>query len=197
MKWLGSVAGNEQGFSLVEAGVVFVVIVLLATIAGLVTNRQAAKQDQQLRPNTLQLSTIPSTKKPSPTSTANTTTFELAAIGINITVPNALNDLTYGAPAPRSDGYGLSTKTLTNLDDNCSAVSDNPPLGYFFKASGQYPANGRGPGRLVKQFAAFYIAWAAAAAPCSSNSSVMLLASQQQQNLEDSFMTIEESAPTN
>lgn len=177
---------NEHGFSLVESTILFVVIVLIAAVAGLVADKDPAGSDDQLKPNVIQLGTQPSNESNDPTTTA----LELSSLGIDITVPNSINDLTYASPNP-SGGYGLSTRTLTSDDANCIATGTAPPLGYFYKATGAYPASG-GPGQLVKQFSAFYIAWSAPTVSCSANSTVIALANQQVQALERSFDTIEE-----
>lgn len=183
---------NERGFSIIETTLVFVVIVLLATLAGLVADKQTANQSQQLKPNVIQLGTTPSTHAADPTTTG----LELSALGIDMTVPNAINDLTYAAPSPVNGGYGISTKTITTQDANCIATASNPPLGYFFKGTGQYPASG-GPGQLVKQFSTFYIAWGPPKAACSANASVVSLIAQDQQSLEGSFKTIEQIPSSN
>lgn len=194
MKTVGvRLAANESGFSIIEASLVFVIIVLLATAAGLAANRQTAKQAQQLQPNVIQLGTAPSSHTPDPA----TTTLELSALGIDITVPNALNDLTYAAPNATNGGYGISTETLTSQDANCIATSTSPPLGDFFKENGQYPSDSNAPGTLAKQFSAYYIAWSSPQAPCSPSSAVMALANEQMLELENSFKTIEEIPPTN
>lgn len=179
---------DERGFSLVESSIVFVVIVLLAAAAGIVADRQNANPSQQLRPNVIQLGTQPSTHPSSPTAT----TLELSALGIDITVPNAISDLTYAAPGANG-GYGISTKTLTTQDANCVATGSAPPLGYFFKGTGKYAESGSR--RLARQFGNFYVAWDGPQSPCSSSATVTALASQQLQNLVDSFSTIEEIPP--
>jgi type II secretory pathway pseudopilin PulG len=178
---------NEHGFSLIESSLVFAMIVLLATAAGLVADKQSGSQSSQLKPNVIQLGTQPNTR----TSTTTTTTLELGALGIDMTVPNAINDLTYAAP-DSSGGYGISTKTLTADDAKCVATGSAPPLGYFFKEPGQYPGTASAPGRLAKQFADYYIAWNSSQTPCSDSSTVTTLANQQIQDLVGSFDTIEE-----
>ncbi len=182
---------NQRGFSLVETSVVFVVIIMLATAAGIVADRQNSNLSQQLKPNVIQLGTQPSTHQSSP----NTTTLELSSLGIDITVPNEISDLTYAAP--NSDGgYGVSTKSITTQDPNCVVTGNNPPLGYFFKGTGQYTNTNDGK-RLARQFGTFYIAWAGPKTSCSNSSTVMALANQQLGDLADSFDSIEEIPTTN
>lgn len=180
---------DERGFSLVESTIVFVSIVLIATAAGLVANRQNGSQSGQLRPNVVRLGTQPSKQN----GISATATLELSSLGIDITVPDAINDLTYAAPAGNG-GYGISTETLTNDDANCVATGSTPPLGYFFKGTGTYSETNV-PSRLVKQFGAFYIAWEAPQAPCSTSSSVSALANRFVQDLTQSFDTVEEAPP--
>jgi hypothetical protein len=179
--------GNEHGFSLIEASLVFVVIVLLATAAGLVADRQTDSSSGQLKPNTIQLGTQPSPQSSTPT----TTTLELSALGIEITVPNAINDLTYAAPTA-GGGYGISTQTLTTDDARCVATGNAPPLGDFYKGAGKYSGTAGASSRLAKQFAEFYIAWAPPQTACSTSSTVTSLANQQVQALVAAFDTIEE-----
>jgi hypothetical protein len=178
---------NERGFSVIEFSFVFAVIVLLATAAGLVADKQTGNQSGQLKPNTIQLGTQPSTHNANPT----TTTLELNSLDIDITVPNAISNLTYAAPASNG-GYGLSTGTLTTDDAHCSATGAVPPLGYFFKEPGKYPGTVAAPGQLVKQFTTFYIAWKGPQTACSTSSAVAATASQQMQSLVKSFDTIEQ-----
>lgn len=184
-------SGNEQGFSIIEFSLIFLVIVLLATAAGLVADKQSGNQSEQLKPNVVQLGTQPSTKDSNPT----TTTLELSALGVDMTVPNAIEDLTYAAPNV-SGGYGISTKTLTNDDAQCIATGSAPPLGDFFKGTGKYPGLTAAHGRLAKQFVDFYIAWNSPQAPCSANTTVTKLANNDMQLLEQSFDTIEEIPPS-
>ena len=183
---------DERGFSLVESVIIFLFIVLIATAAGLVADRDGSGQSLPLKPNVVQLGTEPSKQ----TDNATTTTLELSAIGIDITVPNAIDDLIYAAPNANG-GYGISTHALTNDDSNCVATGNAPPLGDFFKGSGTYPGSASTSAKLVKQFSSFYVAWNAPQTACSTNSTVMALASQQEQELEWSFMTVEESPPGN
>lgn len=180
---------DERGFSLIESSIIFAIIVLIAAAAGLVANRQTVNQSDQLKPNVIQLGTKPGTKSTAPT----TTTLELTSLGVNITVPNTLGDLTYAAPNAKG-AYGISTKTLTDDDADCVATGSMPPLGSFFKGTGTYPKTTLSE-QLVKQFADFYIAWQAPQTPCSTSASVQSLASQQVQLLRQAFVTVEEAPP--
>jgi hypothetical protein len=180
---------DQAGFSIVEASLVALMVVLLASVAGFVANRQTDNQAKQIQPNVIHLNTSPST----PNAAPSTTTLELSDLGIEITVPNVINDLTYAAPDPTSGGYGVSTKELSTLDSNCQAISNNPPLGDFYRATGPYPDHG--PGQLIKQFSAFYVAWSMPQTACSAISNVQELAAQQQADLESSFKTIVEIPP--
>jgi hypothetical protein len=152
----------------------------------MVANEQTAKQTQQLKPNTIQLGTTPSTHQ----TTSTTTTLELTSLGVDITVLNSLSDLTYAAPSPVNNGYGISTKGLAATDQNCSAISSHPPLGYFFKGTGQFAAtNGE---QLVRQFAGSYIAWSSPTVDCSTNQAVLTTAAQDRTKLQASFKSIEQ-----
>jgi hypothetical protein len=185
-------SGNERGFNIIEFSFVFIVIILLATAAGLVADKQSSNQSEQLKPNVVQLGTQPNAQNSNPATTA----LELSALGVDITVPNSIEDLTYAAPNT-GGGYGISTKTLTDDDAQCTATGSAPPLGDFFKGAGKYPGPAAAHGRLAKQFVDFYIAWNSPQASCSSSSTVMALANTDRQALVQSFDAIEEIPPTN
>jgi hypothetical protein len=109
---------------------------------------------------------------------------EVPELGVTITVPDSVKDLTYKtSTVTLKDGQPatltlFSTSSLTQLDSNCSASAG--PLGSFEKVSGQYPSNdpyaALNYGRLVKQYPTFYIAAGSPQAACSSKSTAQAAA---------------------
>jgi len=98
-------------------------------------------------------------------------------LGISITAPESLNDLTFSYSTLKGSNYDaqvvyFSTKTLTDKDQECSSHNSAPPLGLLARVEGQFPTTlnvDTAPGPLVKQFANFYIASRAPQATCTDD----------------------------
>ena len=158
---------NEKGFSAIEIVLVVIISVLIGVVGWLA-------YDNHHKTTATSSST---TSKSSPT----TYTIPITPLGISITVPIALEDLTYAVTnqtpynGETSVEVGLSTISLTNLDPtNCSA--SQMPLLSLTRVDGQYPSDAtiyNSPGALVKQFPTFYIAYSqnSGVTNCSTSSS--------------------------
>jgi outer membrane murein-binding lipoprotein Lpp len=99
---------------------------------------------------------------------ANQNVIKITNLGIQITVPDSIKDLTFTTSSTTESG--LSTASLTSKNATCSAT--DMPLGNLNKATGTYPANptiNNAPGALVKQFNGFYIAYSSPQAACSND----------------------------
>jgi hypothetical protein len=118
-----------------------------------------------------------------PTATPESTNFVLniKELGISMTLPNSLKDITYKATPAGSTAYSnsvtratFSTQAITVADPACSVDGVAPPLGSLLRVSGQYPSSPNvenSGGTLVKQFDGFYIGVLYPQALCSSSSS--------------------------
>ena len=113
-----------------------------------------------------------------------TTTIDFSALGISLSVPSALKDITTetkanptklavaGASVTPTE-INLSSTTLVALDSSCS--TSNAALGVLSKTSGTYPSSPtatNSSGTLVEQFSGYYIAYTAPLA-CSKVSSTI------------------------
>jgi cell division protein FtsL len=103
-------------------------------------------------------------------------------LGISITVPDSISDITYSYESYKSNGtienaretVGLSTKSLTDTyasTADCTSFDSSPPLGTLSKVVGVYPEVPNvhnTPGRLVKQFDGYYIAYTNSQSLCAN-----------------------------
>jgi hypothetical protein len=121
-------------------------------------------------------------------ATANQNVVKITTLGIELTVPDSIKDLTY-SPTTGTTTANLSTASLTKADSACSATSASP-LGIFTKVSGQFPTTGTPPGKLVKQFTSYYISWTSPQATCSTNTTTQALATAQLQVIQTTFGTV-------
>lgn len=101
-------------------------------------------------------------------------------LGISISVPDALKDVTYNYKSAgkdetvKSEVVSFSTKKITDLnrDGMCSAYVD-APLGALVKMDGQFPdtSDAGSPPSLVKQFDDYYVAYAHPQSYCTDDAS--------------------------
>ena len=131
------------------------------------------------------------------TTTTNQSVVRIPELGIQITVPNDIKDLTYQMSTTTVNGQQIplarfSTATLAALDAKCSA-SAGGPLGSLGRVDGVYPASANPVvyGTLVKQFPTFYIAAGHPNAACSEQSSALSAMSKFRQEFEASYSTIQ------
>ncbi len=150
---------NNKGFTLVEVLLLIVVLILVGGL-GYLGYKQVNKKSTTSTSTTT--ATTTKTTTPATTPTPNQNIVKIPELGIQITVPDSLKDLTYSA-AKNESGEAIanfSTTSLTNLDAACSGQ-----LGTLTQIKGQYGAP-EGPG-LVKQFSTFYIAYDTSMSQCS------------------------------
>jgi hypothetical protein len=184
---------NESGFSAIEAVVVLVIVVLIGTVGWLVYKNHH-------KTTTPVITTyVSKAKKTTITSPASTTIVKIPDLGIEVSVPTSINDLTY-AYRTSTTGFGnneqlrianLSTASLTALDSNCSASSQTA-LGGLGEANGTYPTNAYDQadvGQLVKQFPNFYVSWFTSQASCTfgGNTPANTLLKAQEQVVDSTF----------
>jgi type II secretory pathway pseudopilin PulG len=180
---------KELGFTVVEVLLTLILIALIVLIGLYVySNHKTTNKTSTTNPTT-------STTKTSSSSTtiSNQDVIKISELGIEITVPNSIKDLTYQLQPTVTLANGVtatyayfSTMSLTRADSGCS--DSNGPLGSLERAAGQYPGGDVVDyGTLVKQFSDFYISSATPQAACSSSDTVQSLAQTQKQ----AFVTAE------
>ncbi len=138
---------RDNGFSTVELLITIVVIALIGVVGSIVYMHH---------------------HKPSPTPSTTISlaqsTIKIQQLGVQITVPSSLSDLTYAdlgngtVNGQTATIVGLSTKALAAADAGCSTSS--APLGEIGKATGQYPTtsqSGSTGASLIKQYPSYYL----------------------------------------
>jgi Tfp pilus assembly protein PilV len=127
-------------------------------------------------------------------------TVSLRELGISITVPDSVKDLTYSyssyaSGSSKRESVSFSTKALTDkyaAESECTSFGTAPPLGGLSKVAGKYPVDANvqnAPGTLVKQFASYYIAYSNPQSICSSTETDI---SVELSDFKKSFSTIKE-----
>jgi len=188
---MNKISKNKKGFTVVEA----LLIVLVIAVIGFGSYYVWHTQHTNKSTTTAKSATSTSTK------TTTTTTVRITQLGIEVTVPNSIKDLTYSYRTSTT-GFGnneqlliadLSTSSLTALDSNCAA-SNSTALGALGKANGTYPANSDVDGfvgQLVKQFPSFYVTWSNPQANCAfegnNNTAADTLLTSQMQIVNSTF----------
>lgn len=123
-------------------------------------------------------------------SNSSQSLFKIPELGISLTVPATLGDLTYVANSAKT-AANLSTQNLATLDSSCTASLTVAPLGTITKTNGQFPASGDSTSTLIKQYSSYYIAYVKPSASCSSVTQVNNLANTLITDLKDTFSTVQ------
>lgn len=108
------------------------------------------------------------------------TVIKITAVGLQLTVPDSLKDLTYhtSSLANNSTLVTFSTKTITNSISKCAANSGQGAFSTVTRGVGNYPGPANpSSGGLLKQYGGYYFAYNLPTAPCATGLSV------EQQNL--------------
>jgi hypothetical protein len=168
---------KQTGFSIIEALIAVVAVGAIAT-AGLLVYQYNQVRITDAAPSSGQLTNQQTTTT---TPTVAHTIVKIPELGIQITVPDSIKDVTYTTTKvklrngnPATIAY-FSTTSLTAQDSHCGTNSG--PLGSLEKASGQYPTQSQDEtnvldyGQLVKQFPTFYITVGYPNAGCSISTS--------------------------
>lgn len=120
--------------------------------------------------------------------------FKFSELGIQLTIPESIKDLTYATTSGNIKsgqsytGADVTTSAIIKLDKSCYSG-----LGALSKVSGQYPSsptpdNSIGP--LLKQFPTFYIAYQHPQSLCSNDDSVNAKTSASLTAFRDALSTI-------
>lgn len=176
----------QRGFGAIEGFLVVVVVGIIAGVAWLMYRHyQAAIQTRStstVARSALENSTTTKTRATAQQPTTNRNVVKIPELGIQMTVPSDIKDLTYQVrTVTLRDGKQatlalFSTQSLTALDPNCDTSAG--PLGSLERVDGQYPDFSNGQydpldyGELVKQLPTFFISAGAPNAPCSASASV-------------------------
>ena len=119
----------------------------------------------------------------------NKNLFRLPSLGIELTIPDELADITSSS---NSNGtvVNMSTQALTQLDPGCTASFGNgKALGDFSIVTGDFKNTANSI--LIKQFPNYFIAYTAPPATCSSVATVNALDATLVTALKESFSTIQ------
>ena len=168
---------NQKGFALVE-GLLIILILAVIGFGGYYVWHSQHK-------TTTATTTATSSKKASASAqkTSDNATVKIPEMGVELTVPDTLSDITYnysvndpagGTPLAGDTFADLSTDILDGIDSGCVANSSSDTaagtaLGSIVKGTGQ---GEKGEDfTILKQFNGYYIAYAEPQAACGSNSS--------------------------
>jgi Tfp pilus assembly major pilin PilA len=161
-----STTHHEKGFSLIAVLLVIVVLAVIG-VAGYFVAKHVDKKNTTI----------------SSTSTPRQYTIKIQPLGIELVVPNSINDLVYKTDTTNSTATSthvlMSTQSLTDAAANCGVNGNPAGFGSLVKTTGQYQSSNRDrnatPLPLVKQLPSFYITLINPQTACTSNPNVLTL----------------------
>lgn len=130
------------------------------------------------------------TQNTSTGTTSNLTVFKIPELGVSLSEPASLGDITYVANSTKT-AVNLSSKNLETADPACTATATTAPLGTITKGTGQFPTTPSTTTTLIKQYSTYYIAYVKPATNCSTSAQVNALAASLVDDLKTSFTTIQ------
>ena len=129
------------------------------------------------------------------TQQSNETTINIKPLGVSITLPSSMSDLTYSSATSSAGAVtvNFSTATITNETPSCSASSGQGAFDSIIRADGQYPSSSSPNEGLIKQEPTYYIAYLLPNGPCANNLSpdVESLLDQDSQYFYSALSTIQ------
>lgn len=167
---------DQQGFSAVEASLIFVIIAVIGSVGWYVWHTKQTT-DKLLTTTTsanpvFKKRVAPTTPNPvATTATPSADVFRLTALGVELTnVPPSLRDLTVSKVSGDGTNMGVmfSTASLTKADPACSA-DIGTSIGGLSRVKGTY--NSGEPlfsANFVKQFTGFWVSYSHPQAVCSN-----------------------------
>lgn len=174
---------NQRGASILIV-ILAIVIVGIIAIAGLLIYSKKVNPTKNATADvtdSAKLKGDPKTKQvePEPATEMNKNIVKIPELGIQLTVPDSIKDLTYKAytgsevEGRSASAARFSTASLTQLDSKCEPEA--MPLGSISTIQGQYPGDPKDAnnidkyGLLYKQFSAFYVIVGGPQEGCSTN----------------------------
>ncbi len=196
---------SQRGFGALQGLVVLAVVVVIAAVAWVVYDHNHKPSAAKSTASTSTPTTSPTQKTPvttkQSTAVANQNVETIPELGISITVPDSIKDLTYQVHTGTLQNGNqatfafFSTAALTTADAKCGPSA--APLGSLEKANGQYPSNDQLAvakyGQLVKQFPTFYISAGFPQAACSTNDTAVTAASTDKSAFAAAESTIQQT----
>lgn len=216
---------NEKGEGIGVLGVIMLVVLVIILAAGgffaykhfhktsgIVTDNvptgtvNSAAQNTSDTSKTTSESQTSATGDSATTSTATesatgTTVVKFTQLGVEATVPNAIDDLIYlpgiTKTTPAAKTAILSTTTLASLDPACGLDASKTTatiqgIGEFYEYSGTF-TSATNPDKTsvwAKQFPSFYVAYNVPASNCSKTASTNTKAQSQITTLKSGFSTM-------
>lgn len=121
--------------------------------------------------------------------------FNISSLGIDITLPSSMSDLTYSSSTSASGvvTVNFSTATITKDAPTCSASSGQGAFDSIIRANGNFPSNAGANEGLIKQEPSYYIAYILPSGPCATNlsPSIQSLLDQEAQDFYSALSTIQ------
>ncbi len=176
--------GDQQGFG--SLGLLLIgVILLIAGIGVYVFTQRPASKPATTSSTSAAASTGTSTSPggipgganggTATGATSSTNIIKITSVGMQLTVPDSLKDLTY-ALKPVAGGateVTFSTKTLTGRVPSCAADQGSGAFQTVTRGPGSYPGPANpSSGALIKQYSDYYFAYTLPTGPCAKGLSV-------------------------
>jgi hypothetical protein len=211
---------NEKGEGVGALGIILLIVLVIAIgVAGFFSYRYFHKSSGIVSSNvpthtinassTGTSSTSSTAKNQSSTSatstptesTAGTSTVKLADLGVEITVPNSIDDLIHldstTSTTPAAKTSVLSTTTLSNLDPACGIDSTKTTatiqgIGELYEYNGKFTTSTNPDKTSVwsKQFPTFYVAYNTPASNCSKTATTNAKAQTQITDLKSALASM-------
>lgn len=177
-------SGNQQGFG--SLGLLLIgVILLIGGIGVYVFTQRPTSQPASTESSTATTSTGTSTSPggipgganggTTTGTAASTNIVKITSVGMQLTVPDSLKDLTY-ALKPVAGGateVTFSTKTLAGRVPSCAADQGSGAFQTVTRGPGSYPGPANpSSGALLKQYDSYYFAYTLPTGPCAKGLSV-------------------------
>lgn len=181
----------QSGFAGLGLLLGLAVLLVLAGVGVLIYNKNQTAQPDTATPQPqattpTETSTSPNgipggiTNPPPSPSASNDNSIVIGKVGMKISVPNSLKDLTYATrtTANNSTIITFSTTTLTKAIPSCAAGDGEGAFTILVRGAGNYPGPANpSSGGLLKQYSGYYFAYNLPTSPCATGLSV------EQQNL--------------
>ena len=194
---------QQAGFSIVIVLAVVAVFAILGTGGWIVYQHNRVKvTDAAANSTSSTVQKTTTTQSAQTTSTANESVINIPELGIQITVPNDIKDVSYKiGTATLNDGRketfaSFTTKALSAIDAGCDEKFG--PLGTLAKIDGQYPASfsdsnpAMAYGVLIKQYSGSFLSSFSPQAACSHNSSALSSSSKFKSEFQASYSSIQQ-----